>query len=89
MLIGFSVATHSATFAMILLLVAASNFFGAVFSRMGSPALIAESLLTLNYSPTLMLLLILAIIFALASLTSQLSARPLSPLGDRCTAPAD
>ena len=50
---------------MILLLVAASNFFGAVFSRMGSPALIAESLLTLNYSPTLMLLLILAIIFVL------------------------
>lgn len=50
---------------MILLLVAASNFFGAVFSRMGSPQLIAESLLTLNYSPTLMLLLILAIIFVL------------------------
>jgi tripartite ATP-independent transporter DctM subunit len=50
---------------MILLLVAASNFFGAVFSRMGSPALIAESLLTLSYSPTLMLLLILAIIFIL------------------------
>lgn len=50
---------------MILLLVAASNFFGAVFSRMGSPTLIAESLLTLNYSPTMMLLLILAIIFVL------------------------
>src|SRR3990170_4331237 len=50
---------------MILLLVAASNFFGAVFSRMGSPTLIAESLLTLSYSPTLMLLLILAIIFVL------------------------
>ena len=50
---------------MILLLVAASNFFGAVFSRMGSPALIAESLLTLSYSPTVMLLIILAIIFVL------------------------
>jgi len=50
---------------MILLLVAASNFFGSVFSRMGSPTLIAESLLTLNYPPTLMLLLILAIIFVL------------------------
>ena len=50
---------------MILLLVAASNFFGAVFSRLGSPALIAESLLTLSFSPTLMLLLILTIIFVL------------------------
>ncbi|HMN80296.1 MAG TPA: TRAP transporter large permease subunit [Burkholderiaceae bacterium] len=50
---------------MILLLVAASNFFGAVFSRLGSPALIAESLLTLQFSPTIMLLLILAIIFVL------------------------
>jgi TRAP-type mannitol/chloroaromatic compound transport system permease large subunit len=50
---------------MILLLVAASNFFGAVFSRLGSPQLIAESLLTLNYSPTLMLLLILGVIFVL------------------------
>ena len=30
---------------MILLLVAASNYFGAVFSRLGSAALIAESLL--------------------------------------------
>jgi TRAP-type mannitol/chloroaromatic compound transport system permease large subunit len=50
---------------MILLLVAASNFFGAVFSRMGSPTLIAESLLSLSYSPTVMLVLILAIIFVL------------------------
>ena len=50
---------------MILLLVAASNFFGAVFSRLGSATLIAESLLTLNFSPTVMLLLILAIIFVL------------------------
>jgi len=50
---------------MILLLVAASNFFGAVFSRLGSATLIAESLLTLNFSPTIMLLLILAIIFVL------------------------
>jgi len=50
---------------MILLLVAASNYFGAVFSRLGSATLIAESLLTLNFSPTIMLLLILAIIFVL------------------------
>lgn len=50
---------------MILLLVAASNYFGAVFSRLGSATLIAESLLGLNFSPTIMLLLILAIIFVL------------------------
>src|SRR6476469_9275122 len=50
---------------MILLLVAASNYFGAVFSRLGSANLIAESLLTLSFSPTVMLLLILAIIFVL------------------------
>jgi TRAP-type mannitol/chloroaromatic compound transport system permease large subunit len=50
---------------MILLLVAASNYFGAVFSRLGSATLIAESLLNLNLPPTVMLLLILAIIFIL------------------------
>ena len=50
---------------MILLLVAASNFYGAVFSRLGSATLIAESLLNLSFSPTVMLLLILGIIFVL------------------------
>jgi tripartite ATP-independent transporter DctM subunit len=50
---------------MILLLVAASNFFGAVFSRLGSATWIAEFLLTLQFSPTVMLILILAIIFIL------------------------
>jgi tripartite ATP-independent transporter DctM subunit len=50
---------------MILLLVAASNFFGAVFSRLGSANLIAEALLGLQFSPTLMLILMLAIIFVL------------------------
>jgi len=50
---------------MILLLVAASNYFGAVFSRLGSATLIAETLLTLNFSPTVMLLIMLAIIFVL------------------------
>jgi tripartite ATP-independent transporter DctM subunit len=51
---------------MILLLVAASNFFGAVFSRLGSPGMIAEGLLTLDLPPTLMLMLVLFIIFLLA-----------------------
>jgi TRAP-type mannitol/chloroaromatic compound transport system permease large subunit len=50
---------------MILLLVAASNYFGAVFSRMGSATLIAESLLKIDLPPTAMLLLILGIIFVL------------------------
>ncbi|HET7130958.1 MAG TPA: TRAP transporter large permease subunit, partial [Gammaproteobacteria bacterium] len=50
---------------MILLLVAASNYFGAVFSRLGSANLIAESLLNLNLPPTAMLLLILGVIFLL------------------------
>jgi tripartite ATP-independent transporter DctM subunit len=53
------------TSCMILLLVAASNYFGAVFSRLGSATLIAESLLGLELPPTLMLLLILGIIFVL------------------------
>ena len=50
---------------MILLLVAASNYFGAVFSRLGSANMVAEWLLSLNFSPTVMLILILAIIFLL------------------------
>jgi len=53
------------TSCMILLLVAASNYFGAVFSRLGSATLIAESLLKLDLPPTAMLLLILGIIFVL------------------------
>jgi tripartite ATP-independent transporter DctM subunit len=53
------------TSCMILLLVAASNYFGAVFSRMGSASLIAESLLGLELPRTAMLVLILAIIFVL------------------------
>ncbi|MGE0212262.1 MAG: TRAP transporter large permease subunit [Parvibaculaceae bacterium] len=51
---------------MILLLVAASNFFGAVFSRLGSPSMIAETLLQLDLPPTGMLMLVLLIIFLLA-----------------------
>jgi tripartite ATP-independent transporter DctM subunit len=50
---------------MILLLVAASNFFGAVFSRLGSATWLAEALLTLEMAPIAMLVLILVIIFIL------------------------
>jgi tripartite ATP-independent transporter DctM subunit len=51
---------------LILFLVAASNFFGAVFSRLGTPMMITESLLGLQLSPTLILLLIMGLIFVLA-----------------------
>jgi tripartite ATP-independent transporter DctM subunit len=50
---------------MILLLVAASNLFGAVFSRLGSPEFMAEWLISLNLPPTLMLVVILGLIFVL------------------------
>ncbi len=51
--------------ALILLLVAASNFFGAVFSRLGTPTMLTELLLTLDWHPTLILLMILLFIFFL------------------------
>ena len=60
-----AVYTTILTSCMILLLVAASNYFGAVFSRMGSATLIAESLLHLDLPPTAMLVLILGVIFVL------------------------
>ena len=50
---------------MILLLVAASNFFGSVFSRLGSADLLTELLLATNLPPTLLLILILGLIFVL------------------------
>lgn len=50
---------------MILLLVAASNYFGSVFSRLGSADYLANMLLALEFSPTVMLLLMLAMIFVL------------------------
>lgn len=50
---------------MILLLVAASNYFGSVFSRLGSADMIAEALLNLPFPPMVMLVLILAVIFVL------------------------
>lgn len=51
--------------AMILLLVAASNFFGSVFSRLGSANMLTELLMGLNLHPLVMLFLILALIFVL------------------------
>ncbi|NIM29485.1 MAG: TRAP transporter large permease subunit [Gammaproteobacteria bacterium] len=50
---------------LILFLVAASNFFGAVFSRLGTPTMLTEYLLMLDLSPMLILFLIMALIFLL------------------------
>ncbi|WP_088278308.1 TRAP transporter large permease subunit [Ideonella sp. A 288] len=50
---------------MILLLVTASNLFGAVFSRLGSADFLAQALTSLSLPPMLMLLVILALIFVL------------------------
>jgi len=51
---------------MILFLVAASNFFGAVFSRLGTPDLMTRALLGLDLPPMAMLAIIMAVIFLLA-----------------------
>ena len=50
---------------MILLLVTASNLFGAVFSRLGSAEYLASMLTGMALPPTLMLIVILALIFVL------------------------
>ena len=51
--------------ALILFLVAASNFFGAVFSRLGTPGMLTDLLLGLDMPPTAILLMIMALIFLL------------------------
>ncbi len=50
---------------LILFLVAASNFFGAVFSRLGTPTMLTEFLLTLDMPPMMILIIIMALIFLL------------------------
>ncbi len=49
--------------AMILVLLASCNFFGAVFARLGGATYLSNVLLSMNISPMLMLVLILTIIF--------------------------
>ncbi|MCZ7599848.1 MAG: TRAP transporter large permease subunit [Gammaproteobacteria bacterium] len=51
--------------ALILFLVAASNFFGAVFSRLGTPGMLTEFLLQLDMPPMLILIMIMGLIFLL------------------------
>jgi len=50
---------------LILFLVAASNFFGAVFSRLGTPMLLTDYLMSLEMHPMLILGMIMLIIFLL------------------------
>ena len=50
---------------LILFLVAASNFFGAVFSRLGTPAMLTDMLLAFDLSQLQVLILIMALIFLL------------------------
>ena len=50
---------------LILFLVAASNFFGAVFARLGTPTMITEALLGHDLNPYVMLFIIMGLIFLL------------------------
>ena len=50
---------------LIMFLVAASNFFGAQFSALGTPKMMTELLLGLDMSPYFVLLLVMALIFLL------------------------
>ncbi|MEM6385555.1 MAG: TRAP transporter large permease subunit [Pseudomonadota bacterium] len=50
---------------LIMFLVAASNFFGAQFSALGTPRMLTELLLGLDLAPFMVLLLVMALIFLL------------------------
>jgi tripartite ATP-independent transporter DctM subunit len=64
---GFQRALHAtmATSSMVLLLAVTSNIFGAIFARLGTANWITQSLLSFDLPPTLMLILVLALIFLL------------------------
>lgn len=51
--------------ALIMVLVAASNFFGAVFSRLGTPTMLTELLLELEVNRYVVLMMVMAMIFLL------------------------
>ncbi len=51
--------------ALIMVLVAASNFFGAVFSRLGTPMVLTDFLLSLEINKYFILFIIMAMIFLL------------------------
>ena len=53
------------TTSMVLFLGVASNVFGAVFARLGSADLMTRTLLSLQFPPFVMLLIVMALIFVL------------------------
>lgn len=50
---------------LIMFLVAASNFFGAVFSNLGTPKFLTELLLSMDLSTAAMLIFVMALVFLL------------------------
>jgi tripartite ATP-independent transporter DctM subunit len=60
-----AVLSTTATSSMVLLLAVTSNIFGAVFSRLGTANWLTESMLSLQVSPVLMLIIVLVLIFLL------------------------
>lgn len=50
---------------MVVFLVGASNFFGAVFTRLGTPDMITEALIGLGLGPTGTILIVLLLVFIL------------------------
>ncbi|WP_136659822.1 TRAP transporter large permease subunit [Nitratireductor sp. XY-223] len=50
---------------LIMFLVAASNFFGAVFSNLGTPKMLTELLLSMEFSVAIMLIFVMALVFLL------------------------
>jgi TRAP-type mannitol/chloroaromatic compound transport system permease large subunit len=50
---------------MVMILLVASTFLGAVFSALGTPAFIAHTLVSWNVPPTFLILLILIVCFVL------------------------
>jgi tripartite ATP-independent transporter DctM subunit len=53
------------TSSMILFLAVASNIYGSVFARLGTATLITDTMLSLNVSPMLMVVILMAVIFIL------------------------
>ncbi len=60
-----AVLSTTATSSMVLFLAVASNIFGAVFARMGTANWITETMLALPFSPVMMLIIVLFLIFLL------------------------
>jgi tripartite ATP-independent transporter DctM subunit len=60
-----SVLSTTATSSMVLLLAVTANIFGAVFSRLGSANWLTETMLAMQVSPVMMLIVVLTLIFLL------------------------